>query len=147
MRIQPIFSSAPLPASEVPDLAFTVPPARRPPFPRLVETAAEVLWAILLFLIIGFFLSKAPAISAVFDEAAAALHRGGEPDPRANDAEIQDLELRLTGDELKLRTLERGYVQLKQRHAELLRAYAEAIDARKPVRAGAPPLAAARTRK
>jgi hypothetical protein len=36
---------------------------------------------------------------------------------------------------------------LKQRHAELLRAYAEALDARKPTPATAVPKATVRTRK
>ncbi len=135
MRIQPIFSTPPHAAPEAPDLALAAPvapdaPSRRPRFRRIVETTAETLWATLLFLVIGFFLWKAPAISSAFDEAANAFHRGGEPVVRANDAQIQDLELRMGDGERKLRALEHGYAQLKQRHADLLRAYAEAVETR-----------------
>ena len=135
MRIRPVSRTVPLPAPEEPDFGIASLPSperRRPDFPRLVETAAETLWAILLFLVIGFCLWKAPAISAAFDEAAGAFHRGSEPAIHANDGQIQDLEVRMAGDELKLRTLERGYVQLKQRHADLLRAYAEVLESRQP---------------
>lgn len=151
MRIQPIFSTPPHTAPEVPDLALAAPvapaPLRRPRFRRIVETTAETLWVILLFLVIGFFLWKAPAISSAFDEAANAFHRGGEPAVRPNDAQIQDLELRMGDGERKLRALERGYAQLKQRHADLLRAYAEAVAAPRPPAAAAILPAAVRTRK
>lgn len=149
MRIQPIFSTPPHTASEAPDLALAAPmaaeaPSRRPPFYRIVETAAETLWAILLFLVVGFFLWKAPAISSAFDEAASAFHRGGEPALHAADAQIQDLELRMGDGERKLRALERGYVQLKQRHADLLRAYADLLETRAPAPSGGAPRVAAK---
>jgi hypothetical protein len=95
----------------------------------------------------GFFLWKAPAISSAFDEAANAFHRGGEPVVRANDAQIQDLELRMSDGERKLRALEHGYAQLKQRHADLLRAYAEAVAVPRPASSAAAVPAAVRTRK
>ncbi|MGH9442119.1 MAG: hypothetical protein ACRD16_07570 [Thermoanaerobaculia bacterium] len=130
MRIQPIRSTL-QEASEIPELAIATPtPVRKALFPRIVETAGEVLWAVLLVLVIGFLISKAPAINAVFDDAATAFHRSGEPVARADEAEIQDLELRMGNGERKLSDLERGYAQLKQRHADLLRAYAELLETR-----------------
>lgn len=148
MRIQPIFSTPPHPPSKTTDLALAfLAPSRRPSFRRLVETAAETLWAILLFLVIGFFLWKVPAISSAFDDAANAFHRGGEPVVRADDTQIQDLELRMDVGERKLRALEHGYAQLKQRHADLLRAYAEVLAAPRPPAAEPATVAALRARK
>ena len=143
MRIQPVFGSAApvsLPPPEEPE-----PLAPSPAFfPRFVETTAEILWAALLILVIGFFVSKGSVISRVFDEAASAFHRGGEPAARASEAQIQDLELRMAAEERKLSTLERGYAQLKERHADLQRAYAELQEQTQVPSAGAAtPLAAA----
>jgi hypothetical protein len=147
MRIQPIFDSTLQQPAEEAELAIAdAPLPRQAAFPRFVETAAEILWIILLVLVIGFFVSKASTISAVFNEAAAAMRRGGEPALHANDAQIQDLELRMTSDERKLSTLERGYAQLKQRHSDLLRAYASLQENRlQPPAGGIAPKAAARS--
>ena len=137
MRIHPIFDSTLQRPAEEAELAIAdAPLPRRAAFPRFVETAAEILWVVLLVLVISFFVSKASTISAMFDEAAAAMRRGGEPALHANDAQIQDLELRMTSDERKLSTLERGYAQLKQRHSDLLRAYSALQASRLPPPAG-----------
>lgn len=145
MRIQPIFSSTvPQPAEEADFAIAAAPPPRQFTFRRVVETTAEVLWTILLFLVIAFFLFKAPKISAVFDEAATAMHRGGEPAIRASDSQIQDLDFRLAADEHKLSALERGYAQLKQRHSDLLRAYAELRESRLQRPAASSPRGAAK---
>jgi hypothetical protein len=139
MRIanRPAPVSLPLPEEPEP----LIPP--RASFPRFVETTAEILWACLLVLVIGFFVSKASVISRVFDEAASAFHRSGEPAARASEAQIQDLELRMAAEERKLSTLERGYAQLKERHADLQRAYADLQEqARAQTGGGTIPLAA-----
>jgi hypothetical protein len=145
MRIQSIFSSpVPHPAEEADFAIAAAPPPRQAAFPRFVETTAEILWAILLFLVIAFFLSKAPTLSAVFDDAASAMHRGGEPAVHPSEAQIRDLEIRMAADEHKLSTLERGYLQLKQRHSDLLRAYAELQESRLQRPGGSSPRAAAK---
>ena len=160
-RIQPVSSSTPPPpspfrdslrnsflnspaAADEPEPGIAAPGASRPSrISRVIETTAESLWAILLFLVIGFLVSKAPTISAVFDEAANAFRRGGEPAVRVNEAQIQDLELRMAAEERKLSTLERGYAQLKERHADLLRAYADLQENRKATPGESVPLRAA----
>ena len=145
MRIQPIFSSTLPKTADEAELVVAAAPLPRPAaFPRLVETVAEILWVILLFLVIGFFVSKAPTISTVFDEAAMAIHRGGEPAVHAHEAQIQDLELRMSAEERKLSTLERGYTQLKQRHSDLLRAYAGLQESALRLPAGSSPRSAAK---
>ena len=111
-------------------------PARRKarPAPRnasstirqALEIAGETLWVLLLVLVIGFVLDKAPQINAAIDQIG-----GGTPVPAARamdasrEAQIRDLQERFTRYEGKLVPLEKGYAQLKQRHADLVKAYSE----------------------
>ena len=95
-----------------------------PSLTRALQTANEVLWALLLSLVIGFLVAKAPALSAVLDEVTSASHRSAEADAdRANAAQLDELMLRMSAYEKKLVPLERNYAQLKQRNAELQKAY------------------------
>ncbi len=147
MRLQPGIRRTVTPLPEaLPETRVSLAeavPARRSMFPRLIETVGETLWVVLLFLVIGFFVSKGPTISSIFDDASSAFHRGGESAVQPNEAQIRDLEARMSADERKLSTLERGYSQLKQRHSDLLRAYAELQESRVPRAAGSSPRAAA----
>ena len=93
---------------------------------QVLDIAGETLWVVLLFLVIGFVVAKAPQIDAAIDEISGARSR---PAPAAADAaseaQIRDLQSRFARYEIKLAPLERGYAQLRQRHADLLKAYAE----------------------
>lgn len=89
-----------------------------------LEIAGETLWVVLLFLVIGFLLSKAPQIDAAIDEISG-VHAPVSPADASREAQIRDLEARFARYETKLAPIEKGYAQLKQRHADLLKAYTE----------------------
>lgn len=90
----------------------------------VLEIAGETLWVVLLFLVIGFLLSKAPQIDAAIDEISG-VHAPVSPTDASREAQIRDLEARFARYETKLAPIEKGYEQLKRRHADLLKAYAE----------------------
>jgi hypothetical protein len=106
----------------------------RPSFPRnasstirqALEIAGETLWVLLLVLVIGFVVAKAPQLNAAIDEisggSSAPASRGADA---SREARIRDLETRFARYESKLGPIEKGYAQLKQRHADLLKAYAD----------------------
>lgn len=91
---------------------------------QVIETVGETLWVVLLFLVTGFLLSKAPQIGAAIDEISGVRAPVSAADA-SRDAQIRDLEARFARYEAKLAPIEKGYAQLKQRHADLLKAYAE----------------------
>jgi len=93
---------------------------------QALEIAGETLWVLLLVLVIGFVVAKAPQINAAIDQIGA-----GAPVPAARamdasrEAQLRDLQERFARYESKIVPLEKGYAQLKQRHADLLKAYSE----------------------
>jgi uncharacterized protein HemX len=93
---------------------------------QTLEIAGETLWVLLLVLVIGFVVAKAPQINMAIDQIGGG---SSAPSARAMDAsreaQIRDLQARFARYESKLVPLEKGYAQLKQRHADLLKAYAE----------------------
>jgi hypothetical protein len=92
---------------------------------QVLEIAGETLWVVLLFLVIGFVLAKAPQIDAAIDEISGVHSRPAPVVPdAASEAQIRDLQSRFARYENELAPLERGYAQLRQRHADLLKAYA-----------------------
>ena len=88
----------------------------------ILETVSEVLWIGLLILVIGFLISKGPQIGSAIDQIGSGGARLAAA-PAAEDAQVRELEARVAKYESKLVPLERGYSQLKQRHADLTRAY------------------------
>jgi hypothetical protein len=97
---------------------------------RTIETANEVLWALLLSLVIGFLVAKAPALSALLDEVTSVSHRAAVDDAdRASAEQLQEITTRMVSYEKKLGPLEHGYAQLRHRNAELQKAY-DALKAR-----------------
>jgi hypothetical protein len=90
----------------------------------VLETVSETLWVVLLFLVIGFLVSKAPQIGAVLNEIAGSAHRApaASVDPTSQ-AQLRELESRVSRYESKLGPIERNYALLKQRHADLVKAY------------------------
>lgn len=94
---------------------------------QALEIAGETLWVLLLCLVIGFVVAKAPQINEAIDEMSGAQTRpasvvSGEA---SREAQLRDVQSRLARYENKLAPLEKGYAQLRQRHADLLKAYAE----------------------
>jgi uncharacterized protein HemX len=93
---------------------------------QALEIAGETLWVLLLSLVVGFVVAKAPQINTAIDQIS-----GGPSAPAAramdasHEAQIRDLQTRFALYESKLVPLEKGYAQLKQRHADLLKAYAD----------------------
>lgn len=94
------------------------------PLKTVLEAVSETLWIGLLVLVIGFLVSKGPQIN----EAINAIGGGGSrpaAGPAPGDTQIRDLQSRIARYEEKLVPLQRGHAQLKQRHADLLKAYAQ----------------------
>ncbi len=93
---------------------------------QALEIAGEALWVLLLVLVIGFVVAKAPEVSTAVDEISGASPRPPSSSAElAQAAQIRDLQARFARYESRLVPLERGYARLRQRHADLLKAYAE----------------------
>ena len=98
---------------------------------QALEIAGETLWVLLLFLVIGFVVAKAPQINAAIDQISGGSSAPVSPSPDpSQEAQIRDLQARFARYEGKLAPLEKGYAQLRQRHADLLKAYAALQKAR-----------------
>ena len=90
----------------------------------VLETVSETLWVLLLFMIIGFLVSKAPQINAAINEITASARRPAVAGlDQTNQTQLRELESRISKYEGKLGPLERNYAQLKQRHTDLMKAY------------------------
>lgn len=96
-----------------------------PTIRQVLEIAGETLWVVLLFLVIGFVLAKAPQIDAAIDEMSGVKAAPSSPVDASRDARIRDLEARFARYEATLAPIEKGYAQLRQRHSDLLKAYAQ----------------------
>ena len=96
-----------------------------PTIRQVLEIAGETLWVVLLFLVIGFVVAKAPQIDAAIDEMSGVKAAPFAPVNASRDARVRDLEARFARYEARLAPIEKGYARLQQRHADLLKAYAQ----------------------